>query len=81
MKQKGLSCFPKAPCKAVKNAILNWFKRPGDSKMPSTKELLKQRYDQTKNRSEHDRTHLKSSNAVADTDDEQNAGGEPNDES
>ena len=51
-----------------------------------TKELLKQRYDQTKNRSEHDRTYLKSNeapiiDAVANADDEQNAGGEPNDES
>ena len=84
--QKGLNCCPKTPCKAVKNAILNWFKRPGDSKMPSTKELLKQRYEQTKNRSEKDRTYLKSGEAsiidaddADDADDEQNAGG--NDES
>ena len=80
-KQKGLSCFPKAPCKAVKNAILNWFERPGDSKMPSTKEMLKQRYEQTKNRSKNDRTYLKSGevpiiDADANADDEQNAGGE-----
>jgi len=77
----GLSCHPKAPCKAVKNAILNWFKRLGDSKMPSTKELLKQRYEQTKNRSKNDRTYLKSDEAPiidanANADDEQNAGGE-----
>ena len=81
LKQKGLSCCPKAPCKAVKNAILNWFKRPGDSKMPSTKELLKQRYEQTKNRSKNDRTYLNSGKAPiidldANADDEQNAGGE-----
>jgi len=43
LNQKGLSCCPKAPCKAVKNFILIWFERPGDSKMPSMKELLKQR--------------------------------------
>ena len=66
--------------------MVSWFKRPGDSKMPTTKDLLKQRYDQTKNRSKHDRTYLKSNeapiiDAVANADDEQNAGGEPNDES
>jgi len=83
LKQKGVSCHPKAPCKAVKNSILNWFKRPGDSKMPSTKELRKQRYEQTKKRSENDRTYLKSgkapiidANADANADDDQNAGGE-----
>jgi len=81
LKKKGLSCCPKAPCKAVKNAILNWFKRPGDNKMPTTKELLKQRYEQTKNRSKNDRTYLKSgeapvTDADANADDEQNAGWE-----
>ena len=64
--------------------MVSWFKRPGDSKMPMTKELLKQRYDQTKNRSKHDRTYLKSSEAPiidpqANANDEQNAGGELND--
>ena len=66
--------------------MVSWFKRPGDSKMPTTKDLLKQRYDQTKNRSKHDRTYLKSSkapiiDAVADANNEQNTGGELNDES
>ena len=79
LKQKGSSCPPKAPCKAVKNSILNSFERPGDSKMPSMKELLKQRYKQTKNRSKNDRTYLKSGEAPiidANADDEQNAGRE-----
>ena len=51
--------------------------------MPSTKELRKQRYEQTKKRSENDRTYLKSgkapiidANADANADDDQNAGGE-----
>ena len=66
--------------------IVSWFKRPGDSKMPSTKELLKQRYEQTKNRRKNDRTYLKSIEAPiidpqANANDEQNAGGELNDES
>ena len=61
--------------------MVTWFKRPGDSKMPSTKELLKQRYEQTKKRSKNDRTYLKSGKAPiidadANDDDEQNAGGE-----
>ena len=61
--------------------MVSWFKRPGDSKMPSTKELLKQRYEQTKNRSENNRTYLKVgedpiSDANADADDEPNGGGE-----
>ena len=81
--QKGLSCCPKAPSKAVKNSILNWVEGTGDSKMPSMKELLKQRYEQAKNRSKNDRTYLKSgkapiidANADANADDDQNAGGE-----
>ena len=41
------------------SAMVSWFKRPGDSKMPSTKELLKQQYEQTKNRSKNNRTYLK----------------------
>ena len=44
--------------------------------MPSTKELLKQRYEQTKNRSKNDRTYL-SQGEVAIVDDagnEQNVG-------
>jgi len=45
------------------------------------KELLKQRYEQAKNRSKNDRTYLKSGKAPiidadANDDDEQNAGGE-----
>ena len=47
--------------------------------MPSTKELLKQRYEQTKNRSKNDRTYLKSDEAPiidanANANDEQKAG-------
>ena len=54
--------------------------------MPSTKELLKQRYEQTKKRSKNDSTYIKSGNALiidhgANADDEQNAAGEMNDES
>ena len=63
--------------------MVSWFKRPGDSKMPSTKELLKQRYDQTKNRSEKNRTYLKAgedpiidANANANANDEPNGGSE-----
>ena len=45
------------------------------------KGLLKQRYEQTKDRSKNDRTHLQSGEAPiidanANADDEQNAGGE-----
>ena len=44
--------------------------------MPSTKELLKQRYEQTKNRSENDRTYLSQGEVaiVDDAGDEQNVG-------
>ena len=30
------------------HVMVFWFKRPGDSKMPSTKELLKEQYEQSK---------------------------------
>ena len=61
--------------------MVSWFRRPGDSKMPSTKELLKQQYEQTKNRSKNNRTYLKAgedpiSDANADANDEPNGGGE-----
>ena len=44
--------------------------------MPSTKELLKQRYEQTKNRSENDRNYLSQGEVaiVDDAVDEQNVG-------
>ena len=56
--------------------MVSWFKRPGDSKMPSTKELLKQRYEQTKNRSENNCNYLSQGEVaiVDDAVDEQNVG-------
>ena len=56
--------------------IISWFKRPGESKMPSIKELLKQQYEQTKNRSENDCTYLSQGEVaiVDDAGDEQNVG-------
>ena len=57
--------------------MVSWFKRPGDSKMPSTKELLKEQYKQTKSRHEDDRAYLKpEESAIIDAVDEQNGGGE-----
>ena len=44
--------------------MVSWFKRPGDSKMPSTKELLKEWYEQTKSRHEDDRAYLKPGRAA-----------------
>ena len=40
-------------------AIVSWFKRPGDSKMPTTKAKLLERYALTMNRSEEERSRLK----------------------
>ena len=57
--------------------MVSWFKRPGDSKMPSTKELLKEQYEQTKSRHEDNRAYLKPGEAaIIDAIDEQNGGGE-----
>ena len=42
----------------------SWFKRPGDSKMPSTRKLLKEQHEQTKNRHKDDRTYLKPGEAA-----------------
>ena len=52
--------------------MVSWFKRPGDSKMPSTKE----RYEQTKNRSKDDHTYLRQGEVVIvdDAGNEQNVG-------
>ena len=55
---------------------VSWFKRPGDSKLP-IKELLKERYEQTKSRREDDRAYLKPGEAaIIDAIDEHNGGGE-----
>ena len=39
--------------------ICSWFKRPGDSKLPNTKEALKARYELTYTRREEERNRLK----------------------
>jgi hypothetical protein len=39
--------------------MVSWFKRPGDSKIPTTKAKLKARYELTCNRREDDRSRLK----------------------
>jgi len=57
--------------------MVSWFKRPGDSKIPSTKELLKHWYEQTKNRSENNRTYLKAGEDPI-IDANANANNEPN---
>jgi len=57
--------------------MVSWFKRPGDSKLPSTKKLLKERYKQTKSRHKDDRAYLKLGEAaIIDAINEQNGGGE-----
>ena len=40
-------------------AMVSWFKRPGDSKMPTTKAKLLERYALTMNCSEEERSCLK----------------------
>jgi len=55
--------------------MVSWLKRPGDSKMPSTKKLLKEQYEQTKHRCKDDRTYLKLGEAaIIDAINEQNVG-------
>jgi len=44
--------------------MVSLFKRPGDSKMPSTKELLKEQYKQTKSRHKDDRAYVKPGEAT-----------------
>ena len=39
--------------------MVSWFKRPGDSKLPTKKSKLKARYELTCNRCEYDRSRLK----------------------
>ena len=62
-------------------AMVSWYKRPGDSKMPSKRDKLIERYALTKNRSEAERSRLKEGEeAVVDDDEERNGGGENNGE-
>ena len=57
--------------------MVSWFKRPGNSKLPSTKELLKEQYKQTKSRHKDDRAYLKLGEAaIINAINEQNGGGE-----
>eukprot|EP00590_Aulacoseira_subarctica_P012184 CAMPEP_0172414772 /NCGR_PEP_ID=MMETSP1064-20121228/1395_1 /TAXON_ID=202472 /ORGANISM="Aulacoseira subarctica , Strain CCAP 1002/5" /LENGTH=90 /DNA_ID=CAMNT_0013151587 /DNA_START=1081 /DNA_END=1353 /DNA_ORIENTATION=- len=39
--------------------MVSWYKRPGDSKMPTTKAKLKARYEGTSTRREDERNRLK----------------------
>ena len=55
--------------------MVSWFKRPGNNKIPSTKELLKEQYEQTKSRHEDDRAYLKpGESAIIKAINEQNGG-------
>ena len=56
--------------------IVSWFKHAGDSRMPSTKTKLIQKYELTKNCNEQERNHQKDGEeAVVDEQERMNGGG------
>jgi hypothetical protein len=54
-------------------ALVKWFKRPGDSKMPSKKQELIQRYEQTKGRVQTEHQRKKDNEEAVRDGDEENA--------